>query len=348
MFFVAFAFLLHCCCYCIPRSIGPQRHQFIFANFVLKGIYSYKIAMELHPIFDKETFPNSKLWYVVSAVGDSPSVRVGHTCTYIPGPEGTDGKVYVIGGANPSGPFAEVFVLDLQSLSWDTIDAPGFKARYEHSAFVPESEPHKIYVFGGADQSGNHNDIQVLDTRSKTWEMVTPSGSAPSPRTYHTTVCVGDRFVVYSGGHQGSDPVGDRQVHVFNAASCAWSTLNVRGDPPKPRHGHIAHAVGHKVYIHGGMSGPAFYDDLHVLDVDACTWRSVKQKRVRPPARAAHASCAHHTDIYVFGGMNRDGALDDTWKLDTSELTALFNFSRSIHSIVLAARVTPIKETDSH
>ena len=275
--------------------------------------------MELHPILDKETCPNTKLWYVLSALGDCPSVRVGHTCSFVPGPEGQDGKIYVIGGANPSGPFAEVYVLDLETFSWDTIDAPGFKARYEHSAFVPQGDPSKIYVFGGADQSGNHNDIQVLDTENKSWDVISPSGSPPSPRTYHTTVCVGDRFIVYSGGHQGSDPVGDRQVHCFDATSCSWSTLNVRGDPPKPRHGHIAQAIGNKVYLHGGMSGPAFYDDLHILDLDSSTWRSVKEKKGYPPARAAHGSCVHGTTLYIFGGMNRDGAQDDTWKLDTSK-----------------------------
>ncbi len=275
--------------------------------------------MELHPILEKDTCPNPKLWYVLSCVGDSPTARVGHTCTFIPGPENSDGKVYVIGGANPSGSFSDVYVLDLATFSWDTVDAPGFKARYEHAAFVPKSQPNKIYIFGGADQSGNQNDLQVLDTVSKTWSTLRPTGAAPSPRTYHTTACAGDRFVVYSGGHQGSDPVGDRQVHSFDAVTCTWSTLTVRGDSPKPRHGHITQAVGSKIYVHGGMAGPTFYDDLHVLDPDSLTWRSVKQKRGRPAARAAHGSCVHGSCLLIFGGMNREGALDDAWSLNTSE-----------------------------
>ena len=275
--------------------------------------------MELHPILEKDTYPNTKLWYVISAIGESPSVRVGHTCSYIPGPEGTDGKIYVIGGANPSGPFQETYVLDLSTFTWDTLDSTVFKARYEHSAFTPKSQPNKIYVFGGADQGGNHNDIQVLDTSTKTWSTVTTNGTPPSARTYHLTVCVEDRFIVYSGGHQASDPVGDRQVHCFDTLTSTWSTLNVRGDPPKPRHGHTGSVVGHKIYFHGGMSGQAFYDDLHVLDLDTVTWKAIKQKKVHPSPRAAHASCTLGTDIYVFGGMNRDGALDDMWKFDTGK-----------------------------
>ena len=83
--------------------------------------------MELHPIFDKTTSPNPGLWYVVSALGECPSQRVGHTATYMPGPDGHGGHVYVIGGANPSGPFSDTYVLNLDTLSWDILDAPGLK-----------------------------------------------------------------------------------------------------------------------------------------------------------------------------------------------------------------------------
>lgn len=224
--------------------------------------------MELHPILDQTTSPNTGLWYVISALGECPSQRVGHTATYIQGPEGHNGKVYIIGGANPNGPFSDTYVLDLDTFSWDTCEAAGLKARYEHSAFMANSRPQEIFIFGGADQGGNHNDIQVLDTKSNSWNIVSAGGNTPSPRTYHVMSCSGDRFVVYSGGHSGSDPVGDRQVHVYHTQTNSWSVLNVRGDPPKPRHGHLVVASGDKVYVHGGMAGTAFYDDLSILDLE--------------------------------------------------------------------------------
>ena len=276
--------------------------------------------MELHPFLELDTRPNPGWWYVMTSTGDFPSMRVGHTSVYVPGQTDDDvGKVYVIGGANPSGPFCETFVLDLKTRSWDTLDSPGLRPRYEHAAFVPASQPGKIYVFGGANQAGNMNDIQVLDTATQTWSTLAPSGTPPGPRTHHTTASAGDKLIIYSGGHTGADPVGDRQVHCYDASSNAWSTLTVRGDSPKPRHGHAMAAVGHKVFLHGGMAGSTFYDDLHVLDLDKNTWVSVKKKRTFPCARAAHGMMANGTDIYVFGGMNREGALDDLHKLDTSK-----------------------------
>ena len=275
--------------------------------------------MELHPFLEKNMAPNPDLWYVMSAFGDFPSMRVGHSCSYIPGPDGHGGKIYVVGGANPSGPFAETYSLDLETFTWDICDSVRLKPRYEHAAFVPRSQPSKVYIFGGADQGGNHNDIQVFDTTTKTWSILTPGGTPPSARTYHITACVEDKFIVYSGGQSGSDPVGDRQVHCFDVATQAWSTLNIRGDSPKPRHGHLVVAVGNKILVHGGMSGSTFYDDLLVLDLGKSSWTSVKQKKVHPSARAAHGGFVLGQDVYVFGGMNRDGALDDMYKLDTSE-----------------------------
>ena len=275
--------------------------------------------MELHPILETETVPNPELWYVLSGMGDCPSMRVGQSCTYIPGKHETDnGHLYIIGGANPSGPFCDTYVLDLNTNRWDFVDCPGFRARYEHAAFKPESQSNKIYVFGGADQTGNMNDIQVLDTDTNTWSSVAVGGTPPSERTYHcSSALLGDRFIVYSGGHCGPDPVTDRQVHAFDAQSHVWQTLNVKGDCPKPRHGHVVVAVGNKVYIHGGMSGPNFYNDLHVLNLDKLTWSDVKRKKIFPSARAGHSGVAIGTNIFIFGGMNRDGALDETWKFDT-------------------------------
>ncbi|XP_046560835.1 rab9 effector protein with kelch motifs-like [Haliotis rubra] len=277
--------------------------------------------MELHPMLDTDTSANPSLWYVLATSGESPTMRVGHTCTYIKGKDyaGKEdaGKLYVIGGANPSGMFADTYVLDLNTLQWDTIDATGLRARYEHVAFCAESLPGKIFIFGGADQSGNMNEVQCLDTADNSWSTVAVSGTAPAPRTFHTTAVVKDKLIVYSGGHSGADPVGDRQVHSYDVSTSTWSVLSLRGDSPKPRHGHVMVAIGNRVFVHGGMAGSSFYDDLHVLDLDKNAWSNVKRKKMCPSARAGHSGVADGTDLYIFGGMNRDGALDDMYKLDT-------------------------------
>ena len=298
--------------------------------------------MELHPILEQGNQPARDIWYVLSAFGNSPSARVGHTCTHVPSHElNSAGKLYVIGGANPDGAFAETCVLDLDTFTWSVCDASGLKARYEHSAFVAQSDPTKIYVFGGAHQGSNHNDVQVFDTVTNTWGNVTVRGTAPSPRTYHTAACGGDKFIVYSGGQCGSEPVGDRQVYCFDATTSTWSTLNIRGDSPKPRHGHLVIAVGDKIFVHGGMSGTTFYNDLYILDLSAKTWTNVKQKKGCPNARAAHGGVLFRSHLYVFGGMNRDGALDDLYTLNIGKCGKSFlSYLSFISLLVLPINVS--------
>lgn len=51
------------------------------------------------------------------------------------------------------------------SYEWEKVPWQGLKGRYEHAAFLPTTQNDKVFVFGGADQSGNLNDLQVLDLR---------------------------------------------------------------------------------------------------------------------------------------------------------------------------------------
>ena len=71
---------------------------------------SFICQMEILPILEVKTSPKPNVWYVLSPEGDGPCIRVGHTCTFV---AGESRRVLVIGGANPDGSFADVFVLDL-------------------------------------------------------------------------------------------------------------------------------------------------------------------------------------------------------------------------------------------
>lgn len=283
--------------------------------------------MELHPFLEPDIRPAPKWWYVVSAVGDCPSVRVGHSVTFMPALHaGEHDKVYIIGGANPSQVFAEVYVLDLVARAWDTCEAVGFRARYEHAAFTVSVHPGKIFIFGGATQTGNLNDVQSMDTSSGSWSDIETQGTPPSPRTHRCSAIVGSKFYVYSGGQCGSDPVGDRRVHCFDTANMQWTNFAPNGDPPKPRHGHFMISIGSRIYLHGGMAGTTFYDDFHILDLERNSWTAVKKKKTTPPPRAAHDGICHGAMIYVFGGMNKNGALDDAYILNTGEESYIMFF----------------------
>lgn len=278
--------------------------------------------MEFHPYLESGTVPRDSLWYVLPTCGESPSMRVGHTCMQIGATNDSNGYVFVLGGANPSGTYSDMYALDLDTFTWSKRECAGFAGRYEHTSFVASCEPSNIYVFGGADGDGNRNDVQMYNTDSNSWCTVETSGSPPQPRTFHNGVCLGSQLIVYSGGERGSDPVSDRKLHIFDVAKRHWSVLQVRGDAPKSRHGHVMAAVDNRVFLHGGMAGTSFFDDLHVLDFTKNSWFHTKIKSIKPSARAAHGSFVSASDLYVFGGMNHNGALSDMFRLNTSRFSA--------------------------
>lgn len=275
--------------------------------------------MELHPYLEQGCIPATGLWHVLATTGDPPVLRVGHVCVHVAATEHTNGYLYVIGGANPSGAFSDTFQLELDNFTWTKYDGSGFVGRYEHSAFVVPAEPTNVYVFGGANSDGNRNDVQVFSTVTKSWSVVDAGGTPPSPRTFHNGACIGNRLIVYSGGERGVEPVTDRNTYAFDVIGRRWSVLKLRGDAPKPRHGHLMACVGNRLFLHGGMAGSNFYDDVHVLDVDKGLWFNAKIKSFKPPARAAHGGFVSDHQLYIFGGMNHNGALADMYQLNTGK-----------------------------
>ena len=56
-----------------------------------------------------------------------------------------------------------LILLFAEKFEWIHPEWEGLVARYEHSAFVPQSKANQIIIFGGAQQTNNLNDIQILD-----------------------------------------------------------------------------------------------------------------------------------------------------------------------------------------
>lgn len=54
---------------------------------------------------------------------------------------------------------------------WDIPDWESLESRYEHCSFVPASSPQTLWVFGGAQQTGNRNCVQNLQLNGKLLQM---------------------------------------------------------------------------------------------------------------------------------------------------------------------------------
>ncbi|XP_029024330.1 rab9 effector protein with kelch motifs [Betta splendens] len=278
--------------------------------------------MEILPVLEPLDKPNKGIWYSLIPRGSAPGVSVGHTCTFIPCGEEGEGRILIVGGANPSGSFPHSHIINLNKLEWDIPEWEGLAARYEHCSFVPESCPQSLWVFGGAQQTGNRSCIQTIQLTDdgSHWQKVSVEGTPPCPRTYHTnSACLGDRLYVFSGGEAGAAPVSDQKLHVFDTVSSTWSQPDTHGRQPSPRHGHIIVAVGSKIYIQGGMAGQKFHNDMYSLDTMNMKWEKVPVKGDIPPGVAAHSAMVLDKDIYIFGGMTADGASNSMYRFNTEK-----------------------------
>lgn len=268
------------------------------------------------PVLEPGDKPRKATWYTLTPSGEIPCARVGHSCSYLP-PVGGDkrGKIFIVGGANPSRSFSDVHTMDLGAHRWARARLEGLLARYEHASFTPSCTPHSIWVFGGANQSGNRNCVQVLNPESRSWTTPEVTSLPPSPRTFHTSsAAIGSRLYVFGGGERGSQPVQDVRLHVFDANALTWSQPETFGSPPSPRHGHVMVAAGTKLFIHGGLAWETFYSDLHCIDTGDMKWQQLSPTGAAPVGCAAHSAVAVGKHLYVFGGMTPTGALDTMYQ----------------------------------
>lgn len=273
--------------------------------------------MELYPICDESMQITPNLWYSVSGTGESPFMRVGHTCIHLVD-ESPNGKLYFIGGANPSECFNDVYILDLNNLNWDKFtDLVNFETgRYEHACF--KSSNNTIYIFGGANQEKNHNDVILFNTENKCEKFEALNSITPTARTYHCGVSFKEQLIVFGGGECGKTAVSDSSVYILNPKIKKWISLQLKDDQPDVRHGHVM--INHNdefVYLTGGMNDSRVYDDLWILDLKKMKWKKIESNDVKPCARAAHGAVSINKFLYLFGGMDSDGnVLNDLWKYD--------------------------------
>ncbi|XP_052671870.1 rab9 effector protein with kelch motifs isoform X1 [Harpia harpyja] len=270
------------------------------------------------PLLEPGRRPQPAKWYRLSPRGDRPRGRVGHGCLFLPG--GGTGRVLLLGGADPAGAFADAHFVELGAHRWVAAGWSGLRPRYEHATFLPATDPPRLWVFGGAHPAGNRSCVQALDLGTGTWESPEVSGVQPLPRTFHTSsAAVGDCLYVFGGGDKGAEPVKDQRLHVFDTATLTWSQPDTHGDPPSPRHGHAVVAVGTKLFIHGGLAGDIFYNDLFCIDTHDMRWVKIPATGDVPGGRASHSSAVFKDHLYIFGGIGPDGTLDTTYKYHTEK-----------------------------
>ncbi len=279
------------------------------------------------PLRSSSTMVDDGTWIAAA----QPTARFCHTAIYDP----VRDRMIVFGGYD-GGFRNDVWALSLSGTPvWCDLSPSG-------TAPTPRNVQTAIYdpvrdrmiVFGGFDVTGNYvNDTWALTlSGSPAWSDLTPSGTPPSGRGWHTTIYdpVRDRMLMF-GGRDGTTFNNDVWSLTLGE-SPEWTALAPSGTLPAGRFSHAAiyDPVRDRMLVFGGDDGSVYRNDLWAMSLtESPEWTELTPVGAPPTARPGHVAIYDPaTDrMVVFGGYDGN-FLNDAWALtlaggpEWSELTA--------------------------
>ena len=209
--------------------------------------------------------------------------------------------------------------------------------RYGHVAtYDPNSN--RMTIFGGAEgmPSPCANDAWILNdangSGSASWFELTPNGTLPPARVYHTAVYdpTTDSMIVFGGNNCSTGYFND--VWVLSSANGeggtpAWTQLTPSGTPPAARESASAvyDSVNNIMTLYGGDVGGSGLGDVWVLSHANGTggtpaWTKLSPSGTPPGIRtgqtATYDPATNH--MTIFGGINNGLTLSDSWVLTSA------------------------------
>ncbi|KAM7396225.1 hypothetical protein PAMP_019282 [Pampus punctatissimus] len=238
--------------------------------------------------------------WVKSEIPNPPPPRCSHQAVVVP--QG-GGQLWVFGGefASPNGEqfyhYKDLWVLHLATNTWESIKAPGGPSgRSGHRMVLSKRQ---LLVFGGFHESTRdfiyYNDVYSFSLDTFSWTRLSPSGSAPSPRSacQMTSMPDGSGVIIYGGyskvrvkkdvekGTIHSDMFLLKRDGKDGQEKWSWSRVNPSGNKPPPRSG-FSMAVGPagRAVLFGGVCDEEeeetlegdFYNDLYLYDTVKNRW----------------------------------------------------------------------------
>jgi hypothetical protein len=157
--------------------------------------------------------------------GPAPAPRCHHGICQ------SGGTVYVVGGEDGEGVFADVWALDTLSGQWREIvavNAHDFSGRQGCTCCVVDG---RLFVIGGGDLLTHHLGC-VLDLQSLRWtdlRLHGVLGHKPDARQHHASCAVAGGVVVH-GGFNGIQHLGD--TWLLDCATLTWRQLHKSAPAP--------------------------------------------------------------------------------------------------------------------
>lgn len=214
---------------------------------------------------------------------------------------------------------------------WTRIDvaAPRPSARRGHSMIL-DTRRNRLVLFGGGNAAGAVlADLWELPlgVASPAWAPLSPAGTPPAARAYHSAVydSLQDRMIVYGGAQslvEEGPPTGmtDELWTLSLGDTPAWEEVTQVGPAPGTLCAHAAFCdrSRDRMVVFGGYDG-SMTNEAWALSLDSgLGWSQIIPAGLLPPARAASAAAYDPGGdrLIVFGGVSDSlTAMNDLWQL---------------------------------
>ncbi|CZR55116.1 probable host cell factor 2 [Phialocephala subalpina] len=152
---------------------------------------------------------NKMSWKLISPPSSSsvedktkPKARGYHTANMV------GSKLIIFGGSDGGECFRDVWVFDVETLTFSPVHIPISYPRLSHTATIVGSY---LFVIGGHDGVEYSNEVLLLNLVTMVWDKRKIYGQPPKPRGYHGAVLHDSRLIVV-GGFDGGEVFGDVQI----------------------------------------------------------------------------------------------------------------------------------------
>ncbi|XP_058222075.1 acyl-CoA-binding domain-containing protein 4-like [Rhododendron vialii] len=208
-------------------------------------------------VFDLQT----GTWSTLKTYGKPPVSRGGQSVTVV------GSSLIIFGGQDAKRSLLnDLHLLDLETLTWDEIDAVGVppSPRSDHAAAVHAER--YLLIFGGGSHATCFNDLHVLDLQAMEWSRPKQQGEIPSPRAGHAGVTVGENWFIVGGG---DNTTGASETVVLNMSTLVWSVVTtIPGRVPLASEGLslvLSSYNGEDILISFGGYNGRYNNEAHVL-----------------------------------------------------------------------------------
>lgn len=188
---------------------------------------------------------------------------------------------------------------------------------------ITDTYNQRVIMFGGQDYglTGRYlNDVWTLDLNTETWQLLTLSQPAPSPRRNAALAydSVNNRMLLF-GGRMGSTFYNDVWALDLTIGAEHWLQLTPSGTPPAPRTEvtGIIDQVNNRLILFGGDGNSGRNNETWELDLTTMTWTMLNPSGSLPPVRSAYSAIYDPTgyQIILFSGA-ASPITNDVWALD--------------------------------